>query len=246
MHLFVWVNEWENSSMYQCITWFFGHIISEIFVTLEAKLFFLHFWNLIDEQKPFFKFACINESPNIVWDHKKFILYLTWHTGLLAYCLPCIVIGNNAEAVGEDKTIWCLGTFALFMLVPLGYRIMRCILRNKIREVRGIKVGMCTWRAIYIYDFLYSTWFLLLMFNREVIALTACASIAVVCVLWYKKQGWVASCQFHTGIRTLWTTVKTNFKTTALIVYPCSFIHTWFSNYTIIWFFAAQAAFSNV
>ena len=61
-------------------------------------------------------------------------------TGLLAWCCPCILVGNNAEAVGEDKNLCFFGALASLFFFPLGYIIIRCILRGKIREQRGIKV----------------------------------------------------------------------------------------------------------
>ena len=129
---------------------------------------------------------------------RKSILYPSWHIGLLAWCCPCIVIGNNAEAIGEDKNLCLLGSLASLLVFPLGYLVIRFILRNKIREAKGIKVGMCVEDYIYIYDCLHSICFLLLMLNREIIALTVSVFISVACALWYKRQGWVVPCQFHT------------------------------------------------
>jgi hypothetical protein len=65
--------------------------------------------------------------------------------GLLAFCCPCILIGNNADVVGENKTLCCLLScvtlwFAPTFLCYVGYLVIRMMLRGKIRQQKNIDV----------------------------------------------------------------------------------------------------------
>ena len=71
-----------------------------------------------------------------------FILFIffTFSPGLLTWFCPCIVIGRNAESVGESKIGCCLGSLLAFYFFWPGYLIIRTMLRNKVRESKGIDV----------------------------------------------------------------------------------------------------------
>ena len=69
-------------------------------------------------------------------------------TGLLAWCCPCYLVGNIAEVVGENKTLCCLGACASLHFLPVGYLAIRCVLRGKVREQRGIKVRLTSERYL--------------------------------------------------------------------------------------------------
>lgn len=60
--------------------------------------------------------------------------------GLLAFFCPCIVVGNVAEGVGENKTLCCLGALAAIYFLPIVYVGLRIYLRNKVRDQKGIEV----------------------------------------------------------------------------------------------------------
>ena len=70
---------------------------------------------------------------------RSYCIYFLW-TGLLAFFLPCVVVGQNAEYVGEDKAVYCLLACASLLFFPAGYIIIRTILRGKIRDQRAIQV----------------------------------------------------------------------------------------------------------
>ena len=60
--------------------------------------------------------------------------------GIIAYFCPCYVFGKNAEAVG-DSCLLC----ALSQFVPILNLWARVSVRGKIREQKGIEVG------VYVY-----------------------------------------------------------------------------------------------
>ena len=64
-------------------------------------------------------------------------------TGLLSWFVPCYQFGKNAEAVGENC---CLCGFLLCFLYwwggPLWVSILRCTIRGKIRQQKGIDVSV--------------------------------------------------------------------------------------------------------
>ena len=60
---------------------------------------------------------------------------------MLAWCCPCIAVGNIAESLGEDKTLCTLGALFGILCVPAVYAAIRVLLRNKLREQKGIRVS---------------------------------------------------------------------------------------------------------
>jgi Cys-rich protein (TIGR01571 family) len=64
---------------------------------------------------------------------------------LLAYAAPCILIGENASYLGEDKLTYFLlsGILHLFRGLPClcCYLNLRINMRTRIREQRGIEVS---------------------------------------------------------------------------------------------------------
>jgi Cys-rich protein (TIGR01571 family) len=65
-------------------------------------------------------------------------------TCLLAFFCPCFAIGNNAEELGENKWLCCLGSmvtlwFSASLLCYVGYLVIRTILRGKVRDKKNIE-----------------------------------------------------------------------------------------------------------
>ena len=64
--------------------------------------------------------------------------------GLITYFCPCVAVGNVAEAVGENKTLCCIGSLAALYFLPIAHLGIRIYLRNKLRSQKGIEVLLCT------------------------------------------------------------------------------------------------------
>lgn len=60
--------------------------------------------------------------------------------GLLSFFCPCILAGKNAEAVGQDKMFYLLGTCITYLGFYVGYAALRYMLRSSIEEHKGIHV----------------------------------------------------------------------------------------------------------
>ena len=63
--------------------------------------------------------------------------------GLLSFFLPCYQFGKNAEAVGENCILCGLLLLGMywFGLWPFWTAFLRCHIRGKIREQKGIDVS---------------------------------------------------------------------------------------------------------
>ena len=61
--------------------------------------------------------------------------------GMLAWCCPCILVGNIAETLGEDKTLCTLGALFGILFVPAVYVAIRVLIRSKLRDQKGIGVS---------------------------------------------------------------------------------------------------------
>ena len=61
--------------------------------------------------------------------------------GMLAWCCPCILVGRIAENLGEDRMLCTLGALFGILFVPAIYVAIRVLIRNKLREQKGIGVS---------------------------------------------------------------------------------------------------------
>jgi Cys-rich protein (TIGR01571 family) len=76
------------------------------------------------------------------WTHPLCGCFSDCSTCLLAFFCPCFAIGNNAEELGENKILCCLGACALIYFFCPGYLCLRTILRGKVRERKNIDGGI--------------------------------------------------------------------------------------------------------
>ena len=77
-------------------------------------------------------------SIAIIPRHQLSVAYIL---GMLAWCCPCILVGRIAENLGEDRMLCTLGALFGILFVPAVYVAIRVLIRNKLREQRGIGVS---------------------------------------------------------------------------------------------------------